>query len=54
MQEDCKDLEEILDVTKIESHSLNLDKEELDLDDLIMNCINDITMNTEFKNKKIV
>jgi signal transduction histidine kinase len=44
--------EEILDVTKIESHSLNLDKEELDLDDLIMNCINDITMNPEFKNKK--
>lgn len=36
--------EEILDVTKIESHSLNLDKEKLDLDDLIMNCINDITM----------
>ena len=46
--------EEILDVTKIESHSLNLDKEKLDLDDLIMNCINDITMNPEFKNKKIV
>ena len=44
--------EEILDVTKIESHSLNLDKEKLDLDDLIMNCINDITMNPEFKNKK--
>jgi signal transduction histidine kinase len=44
--------EEILDVTKIESHSLNLDKEELDLNDLIMNCINDIMMNPEFKNKK--
>jgi signal transduction histidine kinase len=42
--------EEILDVTKIESQSLKLKKEEFNLNDVIVNCINDLTMNREFNN----
>jgi signal transduction histidine kinase len=37
--------EEILDVTKIESQSLKLKKEEFNLNDIIINCINDMLMN---------
>lgn len=37
--------EEILDVTKIESQSLRLEKEEFNLKDVILNCINDEMVN---------
>jgi signal transduction histidine kinase len=37
--------EEILDVTKIESQSLKLEKEEFNLKDVILNCINDEMVN---------
>jgi signal transduction histidine kinase len=43
--------EEILDVTKIESQSLKLKKEEFNLNDVIINCINDMIMNS-YSNKK--
>ena len=36
--------EDILDVTRIESHSLRLKKEEFNLNDVIINCINDVTI----------
>jgi signal transduction histidine kinase len=36
--------EDILDVTRIESHSLRLKKEEFNLNDVIVNCINDVTI----------
>ena len=42
--------EEILDVTKIESQSLKLKKDEFNLNDVIVNCINDLTMNRAFNN----
>jgi signal transduction histidine kinase len=42
--------EEVLDVTKIESQSLKLKKEEFNLNDVIVNCINDLTMNRVFNN----
>ena len=42
--------EEILDVAKIESQSLKLKKDEFNLNDVIVNCINDITMNRQFNN----
>jgi signal transduction histidine kinase len=42
--------EEILDVTKIESQSLKLKKDKFNLNDVIVNCINDLTMNREFNN----
>jgi signal transduction histidine kinase len=44
--------EEILDVTKIESQSLKLKKEEFNLNDVIINCINDIIMNSYSDKKK--
>src|ERR671910_713202 len=40
----------ILDVARIESHSLKLNKEEFNLNDVILNCIDDITMN-RYSNK---
>jgi signal transduction histidine kinase len=46
--------EEILDVTKIESQSLKLKKEESNLNDVIINCINDLTMNIYVNKKKDV
>jgi signal transduction histidine kinase len=46
--------EEILDVTKIESQSLRLKKEEFNLNDVIINCINDLTMNIYVNKKKDV
>jgi signal transduction histidine kinase len=36
--------EDILDVTRIESQSLKLRKEEFNLKDVIVNCLNDLTM----------
>ena len=42
--------DEILDVTKIESHSLKLNKEHLNLNDVVKNAINDITTNKEKSN----
>jgi signal transduction histidine kinase len=39
--------EDILDVTRIESHSLKLKKEEFNLKDVIVNCINDLTLNRQ-------
>jgi signal transduction histidine kinase len=44
--------EEILDVTKIESQSLKLNKEQFNLNDVIVNCINDITVDREIKDKE--
>jgi signal transduction histidine kinase len=46
--------EEILDVTKIESQSLKLRKEEFNLNDVIINCINDLTINSYADKKKDV
>jgi two-component system, OmpR family, sensor histidine kinase VicK len=37
--------EDILDVTRIESRSLKLNKEHFNLKDIIVNCINDVTTN---------
>ena len=39
--------EDILDVTRIESHSLKLKQEEFNLKDVIVNCINDLTLNRQ-------
>jgi len=36
---------DILDVTRIESHTLKLDKEKFNIKDIIVHCINDVTMN---------
>jgi signal transduction histidine kinase len=44
--------ENILDVTKIESQSLKLNKEIFNLNDIITNALDDIILNKEFKNKK--
>jgi signal transduction histidine kinase len=44
--------ENILDVTKIESQSLKLNKERFNLNDVITNTIDDIILNREFKNEK--
>jgi signal transduction histidine kinase len=45
--------EDILDVTRIESHTLKLNKEEFNLNDVIVNCINDVTINSG-KNVKLL
>jgi two-component system sensor histidine kinase VicK len=39
--------EAILDVTRIESNTLNIDKERLDLNELILNALDDIVINTK-------
>ena len=44
--------EDILDVTRIESHSLRLKKEEFNLKDVIVNCINDLTMSRYHYNNR--
>ena len=44
--------EDILDVTRIESKSLKLHKEQFNLNDVIVNTINDIKINRYFNNKK--
>lgn len=41
---------DILDVTRIESHTLKLTKEKINLKDVIINCINDVTMNKYYGN----
>jgi signal transduction histidine kinase len=46
--------DDILDVTKIESQSLKLSKEKFNLNDVIVNCINDTTLNRYFNSKKDV
>jgi two-component system, OmpR family, sensor histidine kinase VicK len=43
--------DDILDVTKIESRSLKLNKEIFNLNDVITNTIDDMILNREFKNK---
>ncbi|MFL6358555.1 MAG: ATP-binding protein [Nitrososphaeraceae archaeon] len=43
--------EDILDVTKIESHALNLKKEQFNLNDVITNVIEDIVANTAQKSQ---
>jgi signal transduction histidine kinase len=45
--------EDILDVTRIESHTLKLNKEEFNLNDIIVNCINDVTISNG-KNVKLL
>jgi signal transduction histidine kinase len=44
---------DILDVTRIESHTLKLNKEKFNLNDVITNCINDVTINNNGKNVKL-
>jgi signal transduction histidine kinase len=44
--------ENILDVTKIESQSLKLNKERFNLNDIITNAIDDMILNRELKNEK--
>jgi two-component system sensor histidine kinase VicK len=44
----------ILDVTKIESQSLTLKKEQFDLNDVIINAVDDITLSTGFFNNENV
>jgi signal transduction histidine kinase len=45
---------DILDVTKIEGNSLELNKEDVNLNDVIINAINDITLGSDFlKNENI-
>ncbi|MGA9841994.1 MAG: HAMP domain-containing sensor histidine kinase [Nitrososphaeraceae archaeon] len=44
----------ILDVTKIETKSLELKKERFNLNDIIMNAIDDIILSIEFVNKKSI
>src|ERR687895_1257620 len=41
---------DILDVTRIESHTLKLNKEKFNLNDVITNCINDVTINDKILN----
>jgi signal transduction histidine kinase len=43
--------DDILDVTKIESHSLKLKKEQFNLNDVITNTIDDVIINRDFKNE---
>lgn len=42
--------EDILDVTRIESHTLKLNKEKFNLNDVITTCINDVTINDKNRN----
>jgi signal transduction histidine kinase len=44
--------DDILDVTKIESQSLKLNKERFNLNDVITNVIDEMIVNREFKNEK--
>jgi two-component system, OmpR family, sensor histidine kinase VicK len=45
--------EDILDVTRIESNSLTLNKQQFNLKDIITNTINDIIVKKDFKSKNI-
>ena len=42
--------EDILDVMRIESHTLKLNKEKFNLNDVITTCINDVTINDKNRN----
>ena len=44
--------DDILDVTKIEGKSLELNKEEFNLNDVLINAMNDITLGRDFLNNK--
>ena len=44
--------DDILDVTKIEGKSLELNKEEFNLNDVVINAINDITLGRDFLKKE--
>jgi two-component system, OmpR family, sensor histidine kinase VicK len=46
--------DDILDVTKIEGKSLELRKEDFDLNDVVINAINDVTLGRDFHKKEIV
>ena len=48
MQRDQRLTDDILDVTKIESQSLNLNKEWFNLKDVITNTLDDIITNSQF------
>ena len=43
---------DILDITKIEGKSLELDKEDFNLNDVVINAINDITLGRDFLRKE--
>jgi signal transduction histidine kinase len=43
---------DILDVTRIESNTLKLNKEKFNLNDVIMNCLNDVIVTKNIKNGK--
>ncbi len=45
---------DILDVTKIEGKSLELNKEEFNLNDVVINAINDITLGSDFHKKEMI
>jgi signal transduction histidine kinase len=45
---------DILDVTRIESNTLKLNKEEFNLNDVIINCLNDVTIAKNMNNRKHV
>jgi two-component system, OmpR family, sensor histidine kinase VicK len=42
---------DILDITKIEGNSLEINKEEFNLNDVVINAMNDITLSTDFLKK---
>jgi signal transduction histidine kinase len=44
---------EILDVTRLESHTFELTKEVCNLKDIIVNAMDDIILSNEFSNKKL-
>jgi len=44
---------DILDVTRIESNTLNLNKEEFNLNDVIMNCLSDVTITKNMNNVEL-
>jgi two-component system, OmpR family, sensor histidine kinase VicK len=45
--------DEILDVTKLESQTFELKKEEFNLNDIILNAMDDIVLSKEFSNKNV-
>jgi two-component system, OmpR family, sensor histidine kinase VicK len=45
---------DILDVTKIEGKSLELHKEDFNLNDVVINAINDITLGSDFHKKEMI
>ena len=45
--------DEILDVTRLESHTLELNKEHFNLKDVILNAMDDIVLSKEFSSKNL-